>query len=508
MRVTCRNVGIAAAGAITLGAGWADASDGLRVAAWNITFYDGGMGPQVADAVYGTFQDNEFAPDVILLQEMTSSGAVNALVGHLNAAPSSPKDWASATTFVNSGLNTAMVYRASRLDVVEETIVSAGGAAPRHPRNVVRYDMRPVGYDSDTAIISFYPTHMKAGSTADDQNRRTVEAVELSGDAQDLPPGRPYILGGDFNTQSASQFSYQVVNGFVYNTGPFLDPITAGGDWQNNSAFRFIHTQDPATQMDDRYDIILVSPTLVDGAGWEYVGEFGAPWDLSRWDDPNHSYRAWGNDGTTYNARLRTTGNAHVHPATAQALIDLSSGGGHIPVFLDLRLPALTSVPAALDFGDVPFGSQPTLDLPIASAVEVSRWGPTGAEATEATILAGPGIAAPAGSLVANPGGEPANAAVTLTQTDIVGGGPVETYLDVLSNDVGRATIRVPVYARVVGCNSADADVNGVLNVDDIDMFVASFLAGDHAADLDGNGTINLDDIDAFVTAFFMGCNP
>ncbi len=60
--------------------------------------------------------------------------------------------------------------------------------------------------------------------------------------------------------------------------------------------------------------------------------------------------------------------------------------------------------------------------------------------------------------------------------------------------------------AGATGCSPADLNGDGVLNLDDIDAFVAAFLAGDLAADLDGTGTLNLDDIDAFVAAFLAGC--
>ncbi len=53
----------------------------------------------------------------------------------------------------------------------------------------------------------------------------------------------------------------------------------------------------------------------------------------------------------------------------------------------------------------------------------------------------------------------------------------------------------------------ADVDGNGTLNVDDIDAFVALFLAGDLDADLDGSGTLNIDDVDAFVASFLAGCS-
>ncbi|GJM19868.1 MAG: hypothetical protein DHS20C14_20810 [Phycisphaeraceae bacterium] len=56
------------------------------------------------------------------------------------------------------------------------------------------------------------------------------------------------------------------------------------------------------------------------------------------------------------------------------------------------------------------------------------------------------------------------------------------------------------------GLCPADLDGNGLLNMDDIDFFVAAFVAGDLAADLDGNGSLNVDDIDTFVGLFTGGC--
>jgi len=56
------------------------------------------------------------------------------------------------------------------------------------------------------------------------------------------------------------------------------------------------------------------------------------------------------------------------------------------------------------------------------------------------------------------------------------------------------------------GC-PADLDGNGLLNFDDIDLFVNGFLSGDLIADLDDNGTLNFDDIDAFVGSFLGGCD-
>jgi len=51
-----------------------------------------------------------------------------------------------------------------------------------------------------------------------------------------------------------------------------------------------------------------------------------------------------------------------------------------------------------------------------------------------------------------------------------------------------------------------DLDGNGVLNLDDINLFAGAFVGGDLAADMDGNGVLNLDDINLFAAGFLAGC--
>ncbi|WP_394700517.1 hypothetical protein [uncultured Ilyobacter sp.] len=123
------------------------------------------------------------------------------------------------------------------------------------------------------------------------------------------------------------------------NDGRFFDPINTPGSWNNNSSFRYVHTQDPAMAMDDRHDQILVSVDLIDGVGADYIGEPTIPYSTTTWDDPHHSYRCWGNDGSSYDDPITTTGNTMVGPDIAQALIYSALNGGHLPVYLDLQIP-------------------------------------------------------------------------------------------------------------------------------------------------------------------------
>lgn len=65
------------------------------------------------------------------------------------------------------------------------------------------------------------------------------------------------------------------------------------------------------------------------------------------------------------------------------------------------------------------------------------------------------------------------------------------------------------IYSTITRVRFCDGDIwfDGVLNVDDIERFVETYLANDPIADLaEPAGVWNVDDIDAFVDAFLAGC--
>ncbi len=497
-------------GLLSFVAGSAVSSDGLRVAAWNISNYSGGNTAAITTAVYGTFTGHEFAPDVILLQEMTSASAVSSLVSALNLGLGEPGEWVAAPFFGGSsgGLNTALVYRESRLDLVAATLLWSGSAS-QQPRNIVRYDLRLEGYGSDEALISMYPVHMKAGSSSDDQQRRLLEAQRIRENAETLPAGRHFILGGDTNTQSSSQPGYvELVGVQANNAGRFFDPIAAPGSWNNSSAYRNIHTQDPVGGggMDDRHDQLLSSATLGDGEGLEYIGAFGQPWDLSRWDDPAHSYRCWGNDGSSFNLALRTDGNVAVGAVIAQSLRTLGGASGHLPVFMDLRVPARVGSDLAIDFGTVEVGAAAEATLGVFNAGDTALWGVGGVGDLGYTLSAPAGFSAPAGSFSEAAGGGLNTHLITMdTSTPGVFAGT----LLVLSNDPEEPVRAVSLTGEVVGASCA-ADLAapfGVLDLADINAFTAGFLGQDPIADLaPPSGVLDLADINAFVDSFASGC--
>lgn len=327
----------------------------LRVASWNVTNYAGGRVAEFQTSIYGQFEGRSMAPDILVGQEFANAAAVTAFLNMLNSAPGSPADWAAADFVDGPDTDSAFFYRTGAVSLATDlspngvTVVAVGGLAPNHPRNVMRYDVVLAGGTPSEARLAIYSTHMKSGTAGSDESRRLLEAQRIRNDAEGLPPGWHFIVGGDFNIQASTQSAYQeMVGSQVNNAGRFFDPIATPGSWNNNGAFRFVHTQDPigASGMDDRHDQLLLSASLVDGEGIDYVGVPSSPYSTVTWNDPNHSYRSWGNDGSSFNLSLTITGNQMVGPVIAQALVTTAQSGGHLPVFLDLDVPVVYDVPA------------------------------------------------------------------------------------------------------------------------------------------------------------------
>ena len=135
--------------------------------------------------------------------------------------------------------------------------------------------------------------------------------------------------------------------------GQAVDPVNRVGTWHNNSLFKDVHTQSPTTVahyggqavsgMDDRFDFQLTTAEVTSGEGFSYI---------------NNTYRAFGNNGTTYNTDVDNVSNTYpfdmvnfdTNHTRAQLLTNLASVTDHLPVVADFRLPAKMGV----QFGAVP----------------------------------------------------------------------------------------------------------------------------------------------------------
>jgi hypothetical protein len=513
----------------------------IRVGEWNVTNFSAGSvagrGSAFATALYGTAPNGlRFAPDILLIQEVEQGGfppsgdqatgqaSVNAFLGILNSAPGSPGDWAAAPYVVNAGDDgNAMLYRTSKVQYLDVVTLNAGtgSGATQPPRDTQRWRVRLVGYSSPSTELYMYGCHFKAGNTAADQTRRNPDAQRMRDNANALPANARFLVGADFNIQGSSQLAYQYMVGFgVFPAGDprnvlsgrFVDPINAPGTWNNNGTFRFIHTQEPATMMDDRHDQILVSSSLMQQSGLAYIYVSAnpnvptpSPFSAVTWNDPNHSYRCWGNDGSTYNLPINTTNNAQVGNSIASALITTVTGGGgagHLPVYLDLQVPAKLGAPvAAIDFGTVPINGTAQVVINISNAADVPRFSrvagaAAGIEPLRYSFAASSGFAVPGTTFSV-----PATVAPALSNTHVISmntsvSGTFNGTLTITSNDPDVPT-RVIALTGVVGGGGpttpppGNYDVNGdgVINDDDIYAWFGLFT------DVDNSGAVDAADL-------------
>ncbi len=489
------------------------AADGIRVVTWNITYYDGTRSDQIGTVCYGTWEGKQLDPDIICLQEMTGRVPTLQFVQALNQAPGSPSDWAAAPIYTNpgGGLHTALVYRTSKLQFVEAELVAAGGGSPQQPRNVVRFDMRAIGYDEEASMLSFFPLHYKAGYSPSDLARKLVESEIVRSHIETLPEDRHIILGADLNIRHSTDPAYEELNGIIPNTGVLWDPISAPGTWNNNSSFRNIHTQDPTGGggMDDRLDQILLSPSLLNNRGFNYDGAFPTPWDLSTTEDPNHSHRAWGNDGTRYNQSMRVEGNQMVGTEIAQAIADLADPDGHIPVYLDLDVaPRIRVVGETQDLGPIRFDEARTVLLRVGNDGDLTLWGSEGISPLKYSFTTTGFVEIPYGDFESLAGTQLQNHLLTLNADHYPEPGEYVEKIVIVSDDPGTPSLETSLRFEISGCNPADlASPLGDFDFFDVSAFLCAYISMDTKADLAAPfDEFNFFDVSAFLELFGVGC--
>jgi hypothetical protein len=539
----------------------ASADAQLRIGQWNVTNWSaddvGSRGAAFQNAIYGIAPNGlSFAPDVLIIEEVEegsngNQAAVNAFLNLLNTAPNSPGDWAAVPYLVNQGdTGNALFYRTSKMTWLGTTTlgvagVDVGGSNTQSPRDNQRWRMRLVGYTGAGAEIYIYGAHFKAGAdNTTDLPRRIPEALRIRTDANNLPDGSNFLLGADFNVQTSTQTAYDYLVGTSATSGDvrfdtsgrFFDPINKPGNWNGNCTFRNIHTQEPGTNassggMDDRHDQILIAGALRDNQGMSYIsntpgGNILAPFvtpssctastSQTWWDDPNHSYRCWGNDGNHFNASISVNAavspggfNTQVGPTIAQSLITTVAGNGHLPVFLDLQVPAKLGAPTGtIDFGMVAQNSSATFAIDISNAADVARFSKAGAGwgvdgLTYSLSLSGPFTIQSGG---AGPFERSATAAPAATNTHTIvmntsTTGTITGTLTITSDDPDSPT-RVINLTGAVGSGGptppppGNYDVNGdsVISVEDIYRWYQTFT------DVNQNGTVDSNDVAAIVT--------
>lgn len=423
----------------------------LKVSTWNLLGYvEGTLGPRQADfRTVMTAMD----PDILVAQELNTTGAKDSfLVNVLNNAQ--PGQW-TGQWLALGGEGGAIFWKPAKVGVSNITSIATGG-----PRPVLVGLVKPVGYVKNEAWFRLYSIHLKAGNPASspaDSTTRRIECNSLRTTLNNVVTtvvGTNFLVGGDSNFYGDWEGGYQgLTQSQADNDGRCFDVYNLPGTW-NQFAYRQVHTQCPCLSgcgtnfsgggMDDRFDLVLSSFSLRNGAGTELLPA---------------TYKAYGNDGLHYNDNINGGGfNTAVPIAVANAL---RNAADHIPVVVELQLPAKTGVPSAFALGDAIVGATHSL------ALTVTNTGTAPADTLRYSLAAPSGFTAPAGSFTAA-SGVAGNAHAIALATGSVG---VKTgTLVVNANDPDTLAKNVQLSGRVLAHAVASLDSASTLTNAAIDF--------------------------------------
>jgi hypothetical protein len=326
----------------------AEAQAQLRVVTYNIV---GLAGNQTAlRAVISSFHtDNKqgFATPVgLFLFSEVGTGDAAALLALVNQAAPAGYTYALAT-FTGSGTEDsasgaqAAIYRTDLITEIPSGHIDLSTGASR---NSDRWLFQLNGYTSANARFYVYQSHLKASSGSANVATRLSGVQTLRANCDALGVGVRAFYSGDMNFYTRTESGYQAF--IAAGNGAAVDPLGTA-DWTGASN-AWKHTQSPRDiladglvggGMDDRFDMMLPTAQLMDGAGIAFI---------------TGSYRAVGNDGNHYNLAVNSGTNSYF-PAelsrSATLATNLFNAADHIPVLMDLQVPAwntavLGTVPA------------------------------------------------------------------------------------------------------------------------------------------------------------------
>ena len=427
----------------------------FRVATWNLLGYDDAAVPNRRTHMLQVLPGLD--PDIMIVQELLTAPAADSFANLLKAAHPE-KHWVGGSTTYILATQSALYYDSQQFTHSNLTSIADGG-----PRNVLVALLRPVGYVANAASFRLYSIHLKAGkgdTVPTDSSTRTTECTNLRNTLNTAPAGTNLLVGGDTNFYGSYEVGYtRFTESQADNDGRLKDNLPLSGVW-NNPSFAPYHTQSPCGEaspcvpngstggMDDRFDMLLGSYSLNDGAGLDLVAG-GLP----------GGYGAYGNDGFHYNASIDGGGfNSAVGLAVATAL-KLSSD--HIPVIATLQLPAKLACASALDFGDVIVGAAASQSL------AVDDLPPAPAATLQYSLTAPAGFSAPSGTFTNAATAAPNVHAIGMATTSA---GARSGTLFVGSNDLDTTSKSVLLTGRVLAHSSPSLDSTALATTRTLDF--------------------------------------
>lgn len=268
-------------------------------------------------------------PDVLVVNELGSSVTyADRIVNNvLNTNGRTYFNHGPLTNYSGGDIANMLFYNSEKLSLHSHFYITT---VNRDINGYKMYYNTPNLAVGDTIFTTFLLAHLKAGTGSDNEQKRYSQVVQLMAKLENIGVYGNYCFSGDFNLYSADEEAYQYLINYPNSLYKFYDPINQEGKWNNNSAYRSIHTQSTHSDnngcassggLDDRFDFILVSPPV-------YYGS-------RKVKCISESYHALGNDGNHFNKSINEGENQDVPAYVANALYTMSD---HLPLIMDLEV--------------------------------------------------------------------------------------------------------------------------------------------------------------------------
>ena len=365
-----------------------------------------------------------------------------------------PGQWSSAPYTAGPESNNMLLYKPAKVVFLGQRAFFVSSDMTRY---VNEYRLKPAGYSAAAAELRIYSVHLKASTS--DAAQRLREATGLRDTMNNVPPGTHCVITGDFSIYTSTELGFQkFLESQTDNDGRVYDPLNAVGAWQDNAAFASIHTQCPSTTvyrpstsyagggLDDRFDLFLPTYNLKDGTGLELLAS---------------TYKPVGNDGLHLNLSITDPPILPADTACARALWYSSD---HLPIRVDIQLPAKLATDDALAFGSVIVGA-PAQDRDLT----VSNPAVVPADSLNCTFAAPAGFGGP-GPLAVVAGGS----ALTTVTMSTASAGPKSGNLTISSDAPDNPTTLVGLSGTVLDHAQASLDSVAAVTGDTLDF-------GEHA---------------------------
>lgn len=287
------------------------AQDNARIMTYNLLNYPD-VDTSVRNPRYRTVIKNS-NPDILVVQEMTSQSGMNIF---LNNVMNSGGNVYSMGTFIDgTDTDNGIFFKTSKFRFISNTRIRTA------LRDINEFKVVHVNYSTDTLRI--FSVHLKSSTGVNNEILRAAEVDSLRKFTSTLSANSYYMVVGDFNIYGDAEPAYFRLKQITNGNGHFVDAISMPGSW-NQFAYRQFHTQSPRVRsfgggstggMDDRFDMILLSPGIFNAGNIAYV-----PGTMT----------AYGNDGNHYNDSINKRPNTAVSDSVADGLHYASD---HLPVF-------------------------------------------------------------------------------------------------------------------------------------------------------------------------------